>query len=133
MPSQVTRRDLAALMIGAPLAAASGAASAAPASTQLDDMLRRAPEFAGIPGFVAFAADRNGVLYRGAFGTADIATKRAMTEDAMFRIASMTKPVASLALMQLIEQGRFTLDDPVEKYLPEFRDLKVFELSLIHI
>src|SRR6185503_7710267 len=127
MPSQVTRRDLAALMIGAPLAAASGAAAAAPASVQLDDMLRRAPEFSGIPGFVAFAADRNGVLYHGAFGTADIATKRAMTEDAMFRIASMTKPIASLALMQLIEQGRFTLDDPVEKYLPEFRDLKVFE------
>ena len=126
MHSGLTRRDLGALMIGAPLAAASGAA-AAPASAQLDDMLRRAPEFSGIPGLVAFAADRNGVLYHGAFGTADIATKRAMTEDAMFRIASMTKPVASLALMQLIERGRFTLDDPVEKHLPEFRDLKVFE------
>ena len=126
MEYQLTRREVGGLMIGAPLAAASGAASAAPAAS-LDDMLRRAPEFSGIPGFVAFAADRNGVLYHGAFGTADIATKRAMTEDAMFRIASMTKPIASLALMQLIEQGRFTLDDPVEKYLPEFRDLKVFE------
>ena len=112
-------------MIGAPLAASS--ASAAPASVQLDDTFRRALESSGIPGVVAYAADRNGVLYHGAFGAADIATKRAMTEDAMFRIASMTKPVASLAAMQLIEQKRFVLDDPVEKYLPEFRDLKVFE------
>ena len=49
------------------------------------------------------------------------------TADALFRIASMTKPVTSLALMQLIEQGRIGLDDPVEKYLPEFARLKVFE------
>jgi CubicO group peptidase (beta-lactamase class C family) len=120
MHIRVTRRDLGALMIGAPLAAAS-------ASVQLDDTLRRALEVSGIPGVVAFAADRNGILYRGAFGTADIETKRAMTEDAMFRIASMTKAITSLAAMQLIEQKRFALDDPVEKYLREFRDLKVFE------
>ena len=113
-------------MIGAPFAAASGAASAAPAAS-LDDTLRRALDSSGIPGVVAFAADRNGVLYHGAFGTADIATNRAMTEDAMFRIASMTKPITSLAAMQLIEQKRFALDDPAEKYLPEFRDVKVFE------
>jgi CubicO group peptidase (beta-lactamase class C family) len=113
-------------MIGAPLAATSGTASAAPAAS-LDDTLRRSMESGGIPGVVVFAADRNGVLLHGAFGTADIATNRPISEDAMFRIASMTKPVTSLAAMQLIEQKRFALDDPVEKYLSEFRDLKVFE------
>ncbi len=50
-----------------------------------------------------------------------------MTEDAMFRIASMTKAITSIAAMQLVEQKRFTLDDPVEKYLPQFANLKVFE------
>ncbi|MFX6269890.1 serine hydrolase domain-containing protein, partial [Acinetobacter baumannii] len=45
--------------------------------------------------------------------------------DAMFRIASMTKPITSVALMQLVEQGKIALDDPASKYLPELADLKV--------
>ena len=49
------------------------------------------------------------------------------TPDALFRIASMTKPVTSVALMQLVEQGRIGLDDPAEKYLPELAELKVIE------
>jgi len=125
MQSPLTRRDLAGLMIGAPLAAASGAASAAPA--QLDDTLRRSFESSGIPGIVAFAANRDRVLYHGAFGAADIATARPMTEDAMFRIASMTKAITSIAAMQLVEQKRFGLDDPMEKHLPEFAGPQVFD------
>jgi Beta-lactamase len=54
-------------------------------------------------------------------------TGRALMADALFRIASMTKAITSVAAMQLIEQGRFGLDDPVEKYPPEFAGLKVFE------
>ena len=50
-----------------------------------------------------------------------------MTVDTIFRIASMTKPVTSLAVMQLVEQGRLSLDDPAEKYLPQLANLKVFE------
>jgi CubicO group peptidase (beta-lactamase class C family) len=125
MESLLTRRELAGLMIGA--AASSSAASAAPATSAVDATLRRALDESGIPGVVAFATDRNRTLYHGAFGVADITTNRPMAEDAMFRIASMTKPITSLAAMQLIEQGRFTLDDPVEKHLPEFADLKVFD------
>jgi CubicO group peptidase (beta-lactamase class C family) len=71
--------------------------------------------------------DRERVLYRGAFGAADVATGRPLTADALFRIASMTKPVTSVALMQLVEQGRIALDDPAEKYLPELAGLKVIE------
>ena len=52
---------------------------------------------------------------------------RPMTVDTIFRIASMTKPVTSLAVMQLVEQGRLSLDDPAEKYLPQLANLKVFE------
>jgi CubicO group peptidase (beta-lactamase class C family) len=114
-------------MIGVPLAAASGSARAAPASASVDDALRQSMTSNAIPGVVAFAANRERVLYRGAFGVADLETKRPMTEDAMFRIASMTKAITSTAAMQLIEQKRFTLDDPVEKYLPSFAKLQVIE------
>jgi CubicO group peptidase (beta-lactamase class C family) len=89
--------------------------------------LRGAVERKDVPGVVALVTDRRRVLYQGAFGVADVSTGRALTADAVFRIASMTKPITSAAAMQLIEQGRFCLDDPVEKYLPEFANLKVFE------
>jgi methyl acetate hydrolase len=52
---------------------------------------------------------------------ADVPTGRSLTQDAIFRIASMTKPVTSVALMQLVEQGRIGLDDPTSKYLPELK------------
>src|SRR5690242_20226500 len=103
MQSQMTRRELGGLMIGAPLAAASGAAAAAPATTSLDDTMHSALAVSGVPGVVVAATDRNRVLYRGAFGVADLETRRPMTEDAMFRIASMTKAITSTAAMQLIE------------------------------
>jgi CubicO group peptidase (beta-lactamase class C family) len=67
------------------------------------------------------------VVYSGVFGKAEIGHERPMTADAIFRIASMTKPVTSVAAMQLFEQGRFALDDPAEKYLPELANLSVFE------
>ena len=76
---------------------------------------------------VALITDRERVLYQSAFGVADVATGRPLTSDALFRIASMTKPVTSVALMQLVEQGRLGLDDPAEKYLPELAGLKVIE------
>jgi CubicO group peptidase (beta-lactamase class C family) len=93
----------------------------------IDGALRSAVERKDIPGVVALVTDRRRVLYQGAFGMANVSTGAALTGDALFRIASMTKPITSVAAMQLIEQGRFGLDDPVEKYLPEFANLKVFE------
>jgi CubicO group peptidase (beta-lactamase class C family) len=93
----------------------------------IDAVLRGAVERKDIPGVVALITDRRRVLYQGAFGVADVSTGRALTADALFRIASMTKPFTSVAAMQLVEQGRFGLDDPVEKYLPELANPKVFE------
>jgi CubicO group peptidase (beta-lactamase class C family) len=98
-----------------------------PESAALDASLRGAVERARVPGVVALITDRERVLYHGAFGVADVASGRPLTTDALFRIASMTKPITSLALMQLVEQGRLSLDDPAEKYLPELAGLKVFE------
>lgn len=106
-----------------------GAANAQTSSATaiLDASLRAAVERKDVPGVVALVTDRERVLYQGAFGVADVATGRPLASDALFRIASMTKPVASVALMQLVEQGRLGLDDPAEKYLPELGGLKVLE------
>jgi CubicO group peptidase (beta-lactamase class C family) len=98
-----------------------------PGSAALDTSLRGAVERADVPGVVALITDRERVLYHSAFGVADVASGRPLTTDALFRIASMTKPITSLALMQLVEQGRLGLDDPAEKYLPELVGLKVFQ------
>ena len=91
-----------------------GGAQNSPGSAAIDASLRGAVERKDVPGVVALVTDRQRVLYQGAFGVADVATGRELTADALFRIASMTKVVTSLAAMQLVEQGRFGLEDPVE-------------------
>ncbi len=93
----------------------------------LDTELQRAIERQDASGVVVVAADRKGTIYQGAFGVADIGSARPLEMDSLFRIASMTKAVTSAAAMQLIEQGRFNLDDPVARYFPEFARLQVFE------
>ena len=107
--------------------ASAGTASASPGHAALDASLRDAVERKDVPGVVALVTDRERVLYKSAFGVADVSSGRLLTSDALFRIASMTKPVTSVALMQLVEQGRIGLEDPAEKYLPELAGLKVFQ------
>ncbi|MBB6427953.1 serine hydrolase domain-containing protein [Sphingopyxis sp. JAI128] len=65
-------------------------------------------------------------VYFGAAGMADSAAKRPMRRDAIVQIYSMTKPVTGVALMQLWEAGKFRLDDPLAKYLPEYADMRVY-------
>jgi CubicO group peptidase (beta-lactamase class C family) len=85
------------------------------------------------PGKIAgcqIAVVRGGHLaYSRSLGLMDRERGRPMAEDAIFRIYSMTKPIASLALMQLYEQGMFQLTDPVHRYIPEWRTLKVGEVQ----
>jgi methyl acetate hydrolase len=120
----MTRREFMTLLTGV---------TALPLSAQaqqpqlIDRQLGAAVADKTIAGVVAMATDRRGVIYRGAFGAADVATGRPMTLDALFRIASMTKAITSTAAMQLVEAGRFGLDDPVSKYLPDFAHLSVFD------
>ena len=125
------KREIVAVIISMAtlLAASVGTAHAqnSPAGAGIDAALRGAVERKDVPGVVALLIDRDRVLYQGAFGVSDVSTGRALAADALFRIASMTKAITSAAAMQLIEQGRFGLDDPVEKYLPEFANLKVIE------
>ncbi|MFM7112682.1 MAG: serine hydrolase domain-containing protein [Planctomycetota bacterium] len=76
-----------------------------------------------IAGAVAVVGDAKGVIALAALGKRDLAAGDAMPTDALFRIASMTKPVTALAVMQLVEAGKVDLDAPVARYLPEFRDM----------
>jgi methyl acetate hydrolase len=108
------------------LFAAGALGAETPAARVIDQELQAAVARHDIPGVVALAWDRQGVLYQGAFGLADSQANRPLTMDAIFRIASMTKAVTSVALMQLVEQGRVSLDDPAEKYLPELANPMVF-------
>jgi methyl acetate hydrolase len=77
------------------------------------------------PGVVALVVGRDGVLYEGEAGKLDVAHDIAMPTSAIFAIASMTKPVTSVAIMTLFEAGKLKLDDPVSKYLPGFDNLQV--------
>ena len=80
---------------------------------RIDRALRDAVEAREVPGIVALAASDRGVLYEGAFGMRDLDAGGAMTFGTLFRIASMTKAITSVAAMQLVEQGKIGLDDPV--------------------
>jgi CubicO group peptidase (beta-lactamase class C family) len=75
-----------------------------------------------IAGAVTLVARRGHVAWFKAQGMADREAGKPMRPDTMFRICSMTKPITSLAVMMLYEEGRFLLDDPVAKYLPEFKN-----------
>ncbi len=92
---------------------------------RLGAWMRAEVEAGRIPGAVV-AVGRGGKLaYHEAFGFRDREARAPMPADAVFRIASMTKPIASLALMMLAEEGRVMLWHPVSRYLPEFKDAKV--------
>jgi CubicO group peptidase (beta-lactamase class C family) len=78
-----------------------------------------------IAGAVALAARHGKVAFVTTVGYRDLASKAPMTEDSIFAIMSMTKPITCVAAMMLVEEGKLVLDDPVEKYLPEFKNLRV--------
>jgi CubicO group peptidase (beta-lactamase class C family) len=80
-----------------------------------------------LPGIVVAVARRGKVVYQKAFGVANLATRDPMRTDAVFRLYSMTKPVASVALLTLYEQGKFRLTDPLDRYLPQFANVKVYK------
>ena len=116
----------ASASVGAVVRRAAAQGSAAQ-SRQIDAVLRRATDTKDVPGVVAVAANDKGVIYEGAFGTRNLAQGPAMTLDTIFRLASMTKAVTSVAAMQLVEQGRLQLDQPIGNVLPELSAPQVLE------
>jgi methyl acetate hydrolase len=92
-----------------------------------DQVLMRAVDAGAAPGVVALAAGDGGVLYQGAWGVREFGAAAPMTLDTVMWIASMTKVVTSVAAMQLVEQGRIGLDEPLGDRIPELASLQVLE------
>ncbi len=94
---------------------------------QIDQVLRQKTDAKEIPGVVAIAATGSDIIYQGAFGKRDLSKDDAMTADSVFWIASMTKAITTAAGMQLVEQGKLSLDEPIGKVLPDLASPQVLE------
>jgi methyl acetate hydrolase len=143
MHQEISRRGLlkgaATLMalpavagLGSGQALAAGGTSSAPrlhkgAFGSIDRALQRAVDAKQVAGVVALGANDKGVIYEGAFGQRDAARGPAMSLDTVFWLLSMTKAVTATACMQLVEQGKLQLDEPVGKLLPDLASPKVLE------
>jgi methyl acetate hydrolase len=99
--------------------------------SEIDQLLRRMSDAKEIPGVVAVAATSKETIYQGAFGKRDLskgdASDNAMTADSVFWIASMTKAITAAAGMQLVEQGKLSLDEPIGKVLPDLAAPQVLD------
>jgi methyl acetate hydrolase len=93
----------------------------------VDQALRSAVEAGSVPGIVAVAATDKGMVYEGAFGRRNGASGPDMTPDTIFWIASMTKAITATACMQLVEQGKLSLEQPMGKLLPQLAEPQVLE------
>lgn len=87
----------------------------------IDRMFQAAVDEGETPGVVAAVVNKDRILYLNAFGKQDVGRGIPMSSDTLFRIASMTKPVTSVGIMMLYEQGKLDLGDPVGKYLPAYQ------------
>jgi CubicO group peptidase (beta-lactamase class C family) len=92
---------------------------------RIDTMLQQAVSEDKIPGAVALVVRNGKIVFYKAFGMADNESGRAMKRDDIFRIASQTKAVTATGVMILWEEGKFGLDDPISKYIPEFKNPQV--------
>lgn len=94
---------------------------------RIDRMLQSAVDSGWTAGAVGFIARDGKIVYNKAFGVSDLETKTPLRTDNIFRIASQTKAITSIAVMMLFEEGKFLLDDPVSKYIPEFKNPQVLD------
>src|SRR6266852_57872 len=92
---------------------------------RVGDYIRNEIATGKIPGAILLIQQHGKSVYFQNFGVRDVATRLPMTADAIFRIYSMSKPIASVAAMMLVEDGKLSLDDPVAKYIPAFAGVKV--------
>jgi CubicO group peptidase (beta-lactamase class C family) len=125
MPASIPSRFhvallLAALPVTLPLARAQHSSS--PAAKGITAALQPFVDSRSLAGAVTLVANKDRVLSLEAVGLSDVAANKPMRRDALFWIASQSKPITATALMMLVDEGKVHLDDPVEKYLPEFKD-----------
>jgi len=130
-PTPYSRRDVLKGAVALAAVASARRVDAQGSATQprarIDGVLQQAVDAKEVPGVVAMAATDRGVLYEGAFGVLALDQSAAMTLDTVFRIASMTKAIASVAAMQLVEQGKLKLEEPVPNIDPALGSPQVLE------
>lgn len=119
--AKITRRHFSALV------AASTQSPWLYGATSVDDTVRESAERRKIPAVVAMAVDANRTLHQVAFGNRDSQSSVPVNGDSLFQIASMTKPITSVAALQLVEQSKITLDEPVAKFLPKLSSPQVLD------
>ena len=122
------------IVASAALAAVATAASAAEPESlglsrerleRIDAMLERRIAAGDLAGAIAVVARRGEVAHVSTHGVMDLTTREPMSADTLFRIASMTKPVVGVGIMMMVEENKLRLSDPVSRYIPEFRNLRV--------
>lgn len=94
---------------------------------RIDRVIQEYVDSSFIPGGAALIARNGKIAYFKAFGYSDVVSKKTLKRDDIFRIASQTKAITSVAVMMLFEEGRFLLDDPISKYLPQFKKPSVID------
>ena len=92
---------------------------------RINQMIERRIAAGELAGGVTIVARKGKVVHHSAQGMMDLDSKKPMASGSMFRIASMTKPVIGVAVMMLVEEGTLHLNDPVSRYIPQFKDMKV--------
>jgi CubicO group peptidase (beta-lactamase class C family) len=112
-------------MGGVPTAAAESVGMSTERLQRLDQVMQAYIDRKEIAGAVTLVARQGKVVHFSALGKRDAESGAPMTHDTIFRLASMTKPIASAALMMMYEEGHFQLRDPISKWLPEFADMQV--------
>lgn len=96
-----------------------------PRLERVHDAMMRHVEAGEISGAVTLVARRGRIVHLQAHGLMDLESKRPMEKDAIFRLASMTKPITGAAVMMMVEEGKIRLSDPISRFLPEFKEMKV--------
>ena len=89
---------------------------------RMDNIFQNSVNNKEVPGVAAIVIRNGKIVYHKSFGMADNQSNRALKKDDIFRIASMSKAITSTAVMMLWEEGKFQLDDPISKYIPEFKN-----------
>ncbi|MET0291247.1 MAG: serine hydrolase domain-containing protein [Steroidobacteraceae bacterium] len=93
---------------------------------RLDAKMHSYVDSGGTAGVITLIARHGRIVHFDVYGKADIEENRPLRADSLFRMFSMTKPITSVALLMLYEEGKFQLDDPLSKYFPEFKDVRVY-------
>ena len=94
---------------------------------EIDNLINSFIDDNQIPGAVVLVGDNKNILYQKSFGIKNPITNDKYQVDDIFRIASMTKAITSIGVIKLWEKGKIGLDDPIEKYIPEFKNVQILD------